>query len=152
MWRDSGSAPVKMVIYADSTGNPGALLAVSDEISLIATAEGDVNFTFSGANQISVVGSTPYWIGYHNGTLTGGSFVSISSDSTASGHRNDTDTYSDGTSDPYGTPTATSGIIDAYITYTEGGGATDVFFENKYGIEGGMKAATAAGMNGVLVT
>ncbi|HUS95670.1 MAG TPA: hypothetical protein VMX97_02905 [Hyphomicrobiaceae bacterium] len=41
--------------------------------------------------------------------------------------------------------------IKLTITYTPPGAGGDVFFENRHAIEQGMKAATAAGMGGVLI-
>lgn len=130
IWMDStGSTNSKFVIYADSGGAPGALLAESDVVNFnITTANSERIFSFSGANQISITGGTQYWIGVawqDPGTPS----VRVSRDNT-----NTTDGRHEQSGagftwptlpSPYGTPTLTSGgPISAYVTYTEtaGGG------------------------------
>lgn len=117
----SGSASTKFVIYADSSGSPGALLAESDVLSVTATTEGERSFTFSGANTIQVVSGTPYWIGVaweDPGTPS----LTVSRDGTAGGRYEQSFTWPT-LPNPYGTPTANNtGPIDAYVTFTVGGG------------------------------
>lgn len=117
----TGSTNVKFVIYADSAGEPGALLAQSDVLVVSNTSEQQNNFTFSGGNQISVTSGTPYWIGVawqDPGTPS----LNVSRDSTATSRREQNYTYPT-LPDPFGTPSASnSGPIDAFVTYTEGGG------------------------------
>lgn len=60
----TGSTLAKVVIYSDSGGEPDVLLAVSDEVTVNWTTSAETNFPFSGANQISIVGGTPYWRGF----------------------------------------------------------------------------------------
>lgn len=54
---------IEFGIYADSGGSPGALLAVSDVASGSGSTVTAWNFTFSGANLITVTSGTTYWIG-----------------------------------------------------------------------------------------
>lgn len=117
----TGSTTIKGVVYADSAGAPGALLATGDEVTFTHTTEQAVDLPFSGAAQISLVGGTTYWIGWHHKD-PGTPAVSISRDATASASQTNLDTYSDGATDPFGTPTAEAGPIDCYGTYTESGG------------------------------
>ena len=57
----SGSQPVRAVIYADSGGNPGALLGVSNAVTITAgQAWGWVDFTFPSA--VSIQAGT-VWLG-----------------------------------------------------------------------------------------
>src|SRR3990167_9903039 len=107
-WISSETTLAKGVIYADSAGAPGALLATSDEVTISNTTEATVNFPLSGVQQISVTSGTTYWIGFHwqdPGTPT----VSLSRDATADLRKEASDTYSDGPADPFGTPTSLSG-------------------------------------------
>lgn len=111
---DSGSGNVDLVIYADSSGAPGALLATSDAVSVTNTTMAWVDFTFSGANQISVVSGTQYWVGASwadPGTPT----FTYERDNTAS-QRDEQTTHDP---NPFGTPSLTSGgPIAVYIDYT----------------------------------
>jgi hypothetical protein len=120
-WLSAGITTAKGVIYSDNAGAPDALLATSDEVTVSNTSEAEVDFPLSGGNQISVVSGTPYWIGilYKDpGTAT----YSISRANTANLTKGNADTYSDGPSDPFGSPTNSNGALDCYVTYTE---ATD---------------------------
>lgn len=127
LWLDSaGTCNVRMVIYSDVAGSLTAastLLAVSDDTSFTNTTEADVNFTFSGGNQIAITGGQQYWIGFHAqdpGTPT----WNISRDATADGRKvNGDDVWTGGAAAVWGADiTSLSGPIDAYITYTEAGG------------------------------
>src|SRR5690606_42135413 len=60
---DSGSTTVRFVIYSDTAGDPDALLAQSDSITLSGTSMQAREFTFSGAQRISLTEGTDYWIG-----------------------------------------------------------------------------------------
>jgi len=108
----TGSTTVNCVIYANSSGAPGALLATSDSVTLTATTEAQVDFTFSGANQVPVGSGTTYWIGV-SWQDPGTPSVNVSRDGTASS-RQENATY---LPNPFGTPTALSGPIDVFITY-----------------------------------
>ena len=126
VWLSSaGSTTVNCVIYADSSGAPGALLATSDSVTLSATTEAQVDFTFSGANQISVVSGTTYWIGV-SWQDPGTPSLNLSRDSTTGG-RQESASY---LPNPFGTPTALTGPIDVFIDYddTAGTGNTGDFF------------------------
>src|SRR5690606_41495771 len=60
---DSGSTTVRFVIYSDTAGDPDALLAQSDSITLSGTSMQAREFTFSGAQRITLTEGTDYWIG-----------------------------------------------------------------------------------------
>lgn len=49
-----------LLVYADNAGSAGALIAQSDLSTSLST--GWNGYVFSGANQISIVSSTVYWI------------------------------------------------------------------------------------------
>jgi hypothetical protein len=108
----TGSTTVNCVIYANSGGAPGALLATSNSVTLTATAEAQVDFTFSGANQIAIASGTTYWIGV-SWQDPGTPSLNLSRDATASG-RQEASAY---LPNPFGTPTALTGPVDVFITY-----------------------------------
>lgn len=117
IWLDAaGSAKVKGLIYADSGGNPGALLATSDEVTITNTAEAAVDLPFSGANIIDVAAATTYWIGYQNEDPGTVNFVQSRAD-TANLQRRSNDTYSDGPNDPWSETGTANGAIDCFATY-----------------------------------
>src|SRR3990167_8015109 len=99
----SGTTVAKGIIYADNAGQPGALLATSDEVTLSNTTEDAIDFPLSGAQQISVVLGTTYWIGFH-WQDPGAASVTLSRNATANSRKEAVDTYSDGPADPFGTP------------------------------------------------
>lgn len=108
----AGSTTVNCVIYADSSGVPGALLATSDSVTLTATAEAQVDFTFSNTNRITVAAGTTYWVGV-SWQDPGTPSLNLSRDATANG-RQEASAY---LPNPFGTPTALTGPIDVFITY-----------------------------------
>lgn len=118
-WITAGTGVGRGVIYANSAGAPGALLATSDELTISNTAEAENVFTLSGANQIAIVSGTPYWIGWAWDD-PGVASMTTSRDATASGRQEQVFTYPT-MPNPFGTAAAiNTGPIDAYVTYTEG--------------------------------
>ena len=118
----SGSTLSKMVVYADSSGAPGARLAVSDEITISSTAEGVRDYVFSGANQVTIVAGATYWVGAawdDPGTPS----LTFSRDTQSSKRVESTATY--GTPpNPWGTVSGTfTGPIDAWVDVVSGTGA-----------------------------
>jgi hypothetical protein len=118
VWVSSGSTTAKAVIYGDTAGAPGALLATGDEVTISNTTEQAIDFSFSGAQQISVVANTQYWIGAIIKD-PGAPTYSLSRDSSLNLLKANADTYSDGPSDPFGTPTNINGPVDCFVTYKE---------------------------------
>src|SRR5262249_13845552 len=60
--KPSGSQPVRAVVYADTGGNPGALLGVSNEVTIAAgRAWGWVDFRFPSPVSIT---AGAIWMGY----------------------------------------------------------------------------------------
>lgn len=114
---NTGSTVAKGVIYSDAAGEPDALLATSDEVAITNNVEGANEFPFSGGAQITVVGSTQYWIGIHFQD-PGTDLLFISRDATGTNRRSNADTYSNGPADPFGTPGTGAGILDVFVTYT----------------------------------
>jgi hypothetical protein len=121
----AGSAGTKMVVYADSAGAPGALLATSDETVLTSTTEAGVSYTFSSTNQITIVSGVTYWIGAFWAD-PGTPSVNLSRDATAAMRQevSGAGVVYPTPPNPYGTPTANAGPMDAYITADTGGNGT----------------------------
>lgn len=122
-WLDaSGSTSSKMVVYADSSGAPGTRLAVSDQITINTTAEGVRDYVFSGANQITIVSGTTYWIGAawdDPGTPN----LTYSHDGQTGKRTESTATYGTPPT-PFGTVSGTfTGPIDAWVDVVSGTGA-----------------------------
>jgi hypothetical protein len=118
----AGSVNVRGVVFSDNAGEPDSLLAVTDDGNFTNTSEQENTLNFSGANLISIVSGTPYWVGLHWESPAGGDLV-LSRDATANLRRvANGDTFSGGTATPISAPVTTlSGPVDAYITYTETG-------------------------------
>lgn len=109
-----GSTVCKLFVYADSSNLPGALLAASDEVTISNTTEAVVDFVFTGANRIDITNGTAYHLGPGWADL-GTDSLNISRDATAS-MRQEVNAYGP---NPFGTPTAQSGPIDAWVEYVE---------------------------------
>lgn len=116
LWVSSVATVAKGVIYADSGGNPGARLAVSDEVAISNTSEEAMVFNFSGGDRIAVTQGTVYHIGVHVQD-PGGTAYFLSHDGDANQIKYSLDTYSDGPTDPFGAPVNYNGPLDAYVTY-----------------------------------
>ena len=137
LWVDSGSASVEMCVYSDSGGAPGSLLGLSDTLSVTNTTEAQKDFTFTGAQQATVVVGTDYWIGF-TWPDPGTNSISWSRDGTASSAQQNA-LHAAST---FGTPgTALSGPIDAYVDVVSssgggGGGSTPVIRSSSSAAEG----------------
>jgi hypothetical protein len=109
-----GDQVIKAVVYADSSGVPGALLAVSDEITITdGAAFAWRDFTIS----CNMTSGVPIWFGYHGGATNEGSQLKAFS---GAGVRYNSDSYADGPSNPFGTSSSASTIsaYSLYATYT----------------------------------
>jgi len=116
----SGSQPVRAVIYADSGGNPGALLGVSNAVTITAgRAWGWVDFTFPSA--VAVPAGT-VWMGYMAGSATG--LTQLRYDPVAADLRYNQNSggYAAGPANPFGAAITLGFHYSLYATYTTGGG------------------------------
>lgn len=130
VWVSSASSPgCRMVIYSDVAGVPVLPLAVSDEVIISNTSESEITFPFSGADLISITGSTPYWIGYLFDDPGTPNFT-MSRANTASQVYYMTATYPTAPSPFVSGGAPANGPHDCYIEYTEAGGSntTKSFF------------------------
>ncbi len=111
----SGTQPVRAVIYADSGGNPGALLGVSNAVTVKAgQAWGWVDFTFPSS--VSIPAGT-VWMGYIAGSknaLTQLRYDQLSGDMR---YNKNSGGYSAGPSNPFGSPRTASFHYSLYATY-----------------------------------
>jgi hypothetical protein len=108
----TGTQHVRMEIYNDSSGVPGALLASSGERVIPGgMVAAWVHFTVP---QTSLAAGS-YWIVIHSGD-TGGVARDYGG-STAGNWYGNADTYSDGASNPFGTGTTGTGPLAVYATY-----------------------------------
>jgi hypothetical protein len=95
----TGNQQIRVVVYADITGEPGALLGYSDIVTVVdGQAYGWVQFPFS-SNVVLTPGSS-IWIGYHGGTNT--DTIQMRFGTTPNASRFHNDTFSDGPVDPWG--------------------------------------------------
>jgi glucose/arabinose dehydrogenase len=120
----TGSQKIKAVIYADSGGNPGALLGVSNEVTMNAgTAWAWKDFTF--ANPVAVQAGT-IWMGYIASTT--GELTQLRYDTSSGELRYNVNSggYAAGPTNPFGTPTISSKHYSLYATYTGGGSSSSV--------------------------
>lgn len=111
----TGTQNVRALIYTDLAGEPGEILAVSDELVVSNTTAQWNEFTFPAAQRRFLQNGVAYWVGYIN-EANSNSFI-ITRENTASSNKQNSDTYSDGPSDPFGSNSTEAGIIDAYIAY-----------------------------------
>ena len=110
----SGTQAIKGIIYADSGGAPGSLLAVSNQLTFASTdAAGWYDLTFPTPASLA---PGNYWIG----VLTGSSYgvAGYRYDSVANSRDYNTNTYSSGPSNPFGPVTIDSQQMSLYATYT----------------------------------
>ena len=124
LWVDTGTASVRMCVYADSAGDPGALVSISDAEIISNTTEAEIPFTFPGTD--GVVNGSDYHIGF-TWPDPGTNNIYWSRDTTASQAKQN----SSDAADPFGTPgSALSGPVDAYVTTSTAAPAdSGAFFE-----------------------
>ena len=125
VWVASGSVPVQLGVWADSSGSPGALLALSDSVSISATANTETPFTFSGANQIAIVNGVAYWIGPT--WALPGVVMTWARDAVAVGQVKSVNAQAP---NPFGTASDLNGPLAAYVNHFPAVSAEDgAFFE-----------------------
>lgn len=99
----SGSPEYRPLIYADSGGAPGALVVAGSDVATSATGPVDLPFAPGAA---VLTANTTYWFGFQrNGASINFPNNTISPPITAN---TNSDTFSDGPSDPFGSPSTSS--------------------------------------------
>jgi hypothetical protein len=110
----SGQQVLKGVIYADSSGAPGALLATSEQITFASTnAAGWYELKFSAPVKLT---AGNYWIGVITGATAGVAGFRFTSVSGARDYNSNS--YASGPTNPFGTVTADAEEMSLYATYT----------------------------------
>ena len=112
----SGSANIKGVIYADSNGSPGGLIATSSQLVFPSTgAAGWYDLPFASPPSLA---PGRYWIGVFTGgaTHTAGYRYTTVSNSRAL----NSNLYTSGPSNPFGSATIDSQEMSLYAKYTAG--------------------------------
>jgi hypothetical protein len=111
----AGQQVLKGVIYADTSGTPGALLGVSSEVTFgTGAASGWLDLPFASS---VVLQPGTYWIGLIDGGTT--DIFGLRYDSVPNSGAVAADTYSDGPSNPFGPPNRIDGEqISVYATYS----------------------------------
>jgi hypothetical protein len=114
----SSAQPMRAVVYADSAGRPGALVAVSVEVTVQAGAvTGWVDFPVSGS---PVLAAGKYWLGYWYGASSAQEFY----DTVSGGGRYAPAVYSSTGSPPGSWPAGGSGDSIAFSLYATLGSVT----------------------------
>jgi hypothetical protein len=112
----SGHQVLEGLIYADSSGTPSSLLAVSAQLTFNSTeAAGWYDLTFPSPVKLA---AGDYWIGVITGT-TGG-VAGFRYDSVTGSRDYNGNTYSSGPSNPFGSFKTDAEQMSLYATYTAG--------------------------------
>jgi hypothetical protein len=116
---------VQLAVWADSSALPGALLALSDSLSVDTTVDTERAFAFSGANLINIVNAVDYWLGFT--WALPGTTMTWSRDNLGVGN---VKTVNSQAPNPFGTATDLNGPLDVYINHFPAVSAEDgAFFE-----------------------
>ncbi len=109
-----GKQVLEGVIYSDQGGSPSALLGVTNQLTFSSTNKANwYDLTFSSPVALS---AGTYWIGVISGStsnITGFRWKSVSN-----ARAYNTNTYTSGPSNPFGTATIDSEQMSIYATYT----------------------------------
>jgi len=112
---------LKAVIYSDSGGSPSALLATGTEVTYNGKANGSGWFDLPFGSVVALSPGT-YWIGFITGTATEGMGYRYAS--VANSRAYNTNTFSSGPTNPFGSSTKDSEQASIYATYTPGASAS----------------------------
>ncbi len=129
-WVDSTATTAIGVLYSDSGGAPGSLIAQTDEFTISNTTEDEVLGVFTGANELTIAAGVDYWIGVFFKD-PGASNVNYSRDNTAALVQYKASTYASGAPATITAPSSANGAIDCYISYRpEQAGVTADLYDN----------------------
>ncbi len=110
----SGKQVLEGVLYADSSGKPGALLGVSSPLTFMSTnAAGWYDLTFAAALNLP---AGTYWMGVITGA--GANVAGFRYDSVSGSRQYNSNTYTSGPTNPFGATTTDSEQASLYATYT----------------------------------
>ncbi|HEY2181795.1 MAG TPA: hypothetical protein VGH09_09010 [Solirubrobacteraceae bacterium] len=105
---------LKAVIYADSGGSPGALVATGTQVTYKGDVQGSGWLDLPLASPVSLASGT-YWLGFIDGSTTLG--MGYRYDSVVNSRAYNPNPYSSGPSDPFGSATKDSEQASIYATY-----------------------------------
>jgi subtilisin family serine protease len=112
----SGQQVLEGVIYADASGKPGGLLGVSKQLTFKSTSSaGWYELALSSPLKLA---AGNYWIGVLTGSTA--NVAGFRYDSVASSRDYNSNTYTSGPSNPFGTASVDSEQMSLYATYTLG--------------------------------
>ncbi len=106
---------LRAVIYSDSGGSPGALLASGPEVTYQGSVNGSGWFELPLASPVALSPGT-YWLGFITGTTTEG--LGYRYDTVANSRAYNTNPFANGPTNPFGTATKDSEQASIYATYT----------------------------------
>ena len=106
---------LKAVIYADSAGSPGALVATGTEVTYNGKTNGSGWFDLPLASPVKLAAGT-YWLGFITGETTEG--MGYRYDSVANSRAFNVNTYASGPTNPFGSPTKDAEQASIYALYT----------------------------------
>src|SRR5262249_39748390 len=120
----SGSQPVRAVVYGDSGGSPGALLGVSNQVTVSGGQPWAwVDFTFPSA--VSVPAGT-VWMGYIAGATNDLALLRYDTLSGDLRYNVNTGGYAAGATNPFGAGSAADKHYTLYATYVSTGNSPPV--------------------------
>jgi iron transport multicopper oxidase len=112
----TGQQALKGLIYADSSNAPGALLGTSEQLTYKNTnSAGWYDLVFSSPVKLAVGN---YWIGVITGATS--NVAGFRYDSVAASRDYNTNTYTSGPTNPFGSVTTDAKQASLYATYTPG--------------------------------
>ncbi len=106
---------LKAVIYSDSGGSPGALVATGTEVVYRGNVNGSGWFELPFASPV-VLSPGTYWLGFITGESTEG--IGYAYDSVANSRAYNANAYAKGPTNPFGAATKDSEQASIYATYT----------------------------------
>jgi hypothetical protein len=110
----AGSQAVKVVLYRDNAGVPGAKVAESSQVSVSAGAAGTwVNFPASATR----LDPGSYWVSLFTGQTA---VIARNFGDGANNWYGNNDTYSDGAANPFGAGNTGTGTLSLQVVYTRG--------------------------------
>jgi hypothetical protein len=114
---------LKAVIYADSEGSPGALVASGTEVTYAGSTNGSGWFVLPLSSPVKLTAGN-YWIGFITGTTTEG--MGYRYDSVANSRAYNANSYASGPTNPFGAATKDSEQASIFATYTPEKGSPPV--------------------------
>jgi thermitase len=106
---------LKAVIYSDSSGSPGALIATGTEVTYRGNINGSGWFELPFASPVPLSPGT-YWLGFITGSTTEG--MGYAYDNVTNSRAYNTNTFASGPTNPFGSSTKDSEQASIYATYT----------------------------------